>query len=162
MDLKTKKIISKEILILLLSITISLLCFLGTYGYNYYKVSQSKINENIILLKSKQIDTLSHSYTSKIENIRKLDGSKDFLQVEKILLQNIISIKEKKDYDSSMLIQKGVDSLKNENSNISNSLFSFQSQKRVGYISFILLLSLLFGLRYIYYLTKWCFKNLKE
>ena len=61
MDLKTKKIISKEILILLSSISISFFLFLGTYGYNIYnnyKINNislninTKYNESILLSSS--------------------------------------------------------------------------------------------------------------
>ena len=61
----TKKIIAREFLILTLVLILALLCFFGTYLYNYYRESQSDKLKKIITEKTKLVDSLSHSYNLK-------------------------------------------------------------------------------------------------
>lgn len=221
MDLKTKKIISKEILILLSSVGISLICFFGIYGYNFYKVVRSNYLFNDINTKQKQSALLSSTfdykqrkhiwyfnvlselfenvgstkefdteeklwnYSLKYQNIDtikrkwnemengpmgheymnyyiKMTGFNSPQSVKKFIDENSISNKDSTDYNKALVIQKEIDELANERNLVVDSKLSFKEQKKFGYISFVVLISIFFGIRYLYYLIKWCTKTLKE
>ena len=89
-------------------------------------------------------------------------GFKSPQELKNFIKENSISKKDSTDFNKSLVIQNKVNELINERYVLINSNLSLNEQKRFGFVSFILLLSVLFGLRYIYYLTKWCIKTLKE
>lgn len=66
-----KKIIAKEFLIMIAIISISLLSFLFTKGYNYFTQNEIKISkdslENIHALSVQNINSLQYDYLNKIE-----------------------------------------------------------------------------------------------
>lgn len=67
MNIKTKKIIAREFLTLTLVLTIGLISFLLTYGYNAYKKKQVQDSKTEISEKTKLTDSLSISYKAKFE-----------------------------------------------------------------------------------------------
>jgi len=220
MNLTTKKTISREILILLSSIGISLIFFFGTFGYNFYKVVRSNYLFQDINTKEKELDQLSVSFESKqkqhiwyftisspiysnVGSNKEYDTEKEFwnyslkytnidtitkkwkeitegeygklyltyykengftspMSIKEFIENNTISNKDSTDYTKSLIVRNEITELKSQRNTLLESKLSFDEQKRYGYISFISLLSVLFGLRYIYYLTKWCIKTLKE
>jgi hypothetical protein len=66
MNIKTKKIIAREFLIVTLVLTIGLISFLSTYGYNAYKQKQAEDSATEIAEKTKLADSLSISYKAKL------------------------------------------------------------------------------------------------
>lgn len=67
MRLKTKKIIAKEFIILIIAIAIGLLSFVGTYIYNYLTINKENNLQKTIENKSLLADSLHKSYSSKDE-----------------------------------------------------------------------------------------------
>jgi hypothetical protein len=68
MKLTTKKFIAREFLIMTLVLILGLISFLCTYQYNALKRNKVKNNKNEISKKTKQADSLSISYKSKLHN----------------------------------------------------------------------------------------------
>jgi hypothetical protein len=65
---QTKKVIAREFIVLILTLVITLLAFLGTAVYNAFLNSKitplrESFNENV-----KQADSLARSYNSKLQN----------------------------------------------------------------------------------------------
>jgi hypothetical protein len=67
MNIKTKKIIAREFLLLLLSIAIAIFTFLFIYFYNYFEQIQIDSFKKDISVKKSISDSLSKSYTQKSE-----------------------------------------------------------------------------------------------
>jgi hypothetical protein len=89
-------------------------------------------------------------------------GFKNPEEMKVKIIDHIITKKEIQDFNLSIPINEEIHSLFQEKDKISDSILTFTSQKSIGYISFILLTSVFVGVRYIYYLVKWCIKTIKE
>jgi hypothetical protein len=85
MKLKTKKIIAREFLALLLVLSIGLTVFFCVYSYNAYK--ENKINNlfNDVNITAKQIKEINELEYSKLSNSQQLD-----LTIKTILISFII------------------------------------------------------------------------
>jgi len=87
MELRTKKIIAREFLILTLTLAAGIVCFLCTYLYNYYLNNQADNLNKKIADNTKTVDSLRYSYNQKMEKknwfyeklISKFDYERDSL-----------------------------------------------------------------------------------
>lgn len=68
MKLKTKKIIAREFILLIATIALSIVAFLGTYIYNFYQHDQIDKLEEKILSETIIADSLAKSYNLKLNN----------------------------------------------------------------------------------------------
>ncbi|WP_295654582.1 hypothetical protein [uncultured Mucilaginibacter sp.] len=215
-----KKFIAREILILLSAICISLLCFLGTFGYNFFKDLQIKNLDKHRNSVQRQSDRLNYifdykqrnhvwyfenmsremnfdlsnkiinneenlwDYTVKANVFGKIDSvnarwngkwKKEGLtehfknigfstpqKLNNFIIEKSISPNDSLNHKKSIAIKSNLDNLSNKLKTLNESKLEQYEQKYFGYQSFVILLFLLFGLRYLYYLLKWCILTLKN
>jgi len=214
-----KKIIAREILILLSAIFISILCFFGTFGYNFYKNLQIENLENQRNSLQKKSDRLNYSfdykqrnhvwyfesmsremnfdlsnkinseenlwdYTVKANVFGKIDSvngrwngkwKKEGLtehfknigfstpqKLNNFIIEKSISPGDSLNHKKSIVIGNDLNKLRDRLTTLSELKLKLQEQKIFGYQSFVVLLFLLFGFRYLYYLLKWCIVTLKK
>lgn len=206
MELKSKKIISREILILFSIILLSFTIFIGTYGFNYYKRLKKEKLEKDINEREKNIKNLSNvfdykqrhhhwifeqfrfefsdvGYQKELNDEEKLWdrlttvgsgifnkeemfffrlGFPSFTDFKKYIEDKTISNEDSTNYKLSLIQQKEVDNLLVSFHQLEDEILSFREQKNIGYTSLIILLLIMFVLRYVYYLIRWCIKILKE
>lgn len=87
MELRTKKTIAREFLILTLTLAAGIVCFLCTHLYNYYLNNQADNLNKKIADNTKTVDSLRYSYNQKMEKknwfyeklISKFDYERDSL-----------------------------------------------------------------------------------
>jgi hypothetical protein len=215
-----KKIIAREILILLSAIGFSILCLGGTFIYNIYidyRIGNLKDKASVM---QKVSDSTNSNFDYKqrnhqwfferMSNVFNNVGELKKYDTEQKLWVNIRSIRTFNNIDSlilkwnrvylkhdiaARLINNGFDSpqklynflidksmtaedslnhkkataiqanIENADSKIAeihNSKLDFSDEVRFAFLSFVLLLIILFGLRYVYYLVIWCMSTLKS
>lgn len=175
MNLKTKKVIAREFLLLLLCIATTAFVFLGVYLYSSYK--SNKVDELIGEIKANKIiiDSLQSSISIEYDeygipirkkwdfsafdeavNNQKEDPFKEFgghqlppLPPKKIILE--LASKRKLIKETTIKLEK-----------YSEQILSSTEQIRILLFTFLVSVSCIFVFRYLFYGMRWSISTLKE
>ncbi len=216
MNKNTKKIISKEILIFLSVLILSVLFFLGLYAYNYRQNSEIiRLTDNI-KFKEKEANNLNIDFDYKQRNQQwffekmsnyysnigenKYINSKDVLwkyftdnfeketletwntisevnknnvYLDKVYFSSLEELKyfitsksfSEKDISNNQKAKEILNEVRVLNVDLAalyKSLIPLDKQRNFSINLLFVLLCVFFVMRYLFYLIKWCFKNLRE
>ena len=207
MKLHLKKIIAREFLLVILAFFLSLIFYLGTYLYNYFRLFQiNKIEKSIAInhilvsslsnpLQVKQVrinlfkenaniegfdttgvwerlvevekaDSIKYYWDNKwSKDVIKFTKKQGFLKDEEFksfILSTKIDTVDIKNYNKSQEFQENVNDFKSQKKILESKVLSGSMQIDFGIGAAIILVFLLFPLRYFFYSTSWSIKTLKE
>ena len=213
MNLKTKKILAREFLILISAVILTFLFFCSIYIYNYSTHYQLNRLDSAIFLNSSRADSLKKTYDIKLNNqesyfnsvtsefdltksgyntcdklwerlafLAKTDSIKNRwdeqngnfrtfhiklgynnpLSFKKFIESNILTNQEISNYNKRIDINKILIQLNQQRNNKETEIISRQNQLNYSFKVLIILLVILFGIRYLVYIIIKSVKILKQ
>ncbi len=193
---------------------IGLICFLSTFPYNSFKNQQIKNLNGEIDQKRTLSDSLSKSYSTKIQNqewyFKKLNdefnlgelntiekwwnhsvqlakydsisirwkgiwsqdksvikyfnkiGFLNDVSLQRFIITNTIDKFDIENKTKADNLQKEIAQIESKQKNVANSILTHEDQLSFSMMALIILSSVSFGLRYLYYGIKWSLKTLKQ
>jgi len=89
-------------------------------------------------------------------------GFKNAIQFKEFILLNSFTKTEKTDYNKAIAINDEIKEINSEINNKENNLLSFDEQKENGIKSLIIILTIVYPLRFLYLLITWALKTMKQ
>jgi hypothetical protein len=145
MNLKTKKIIAREFLVFIISLSIGIIAFLGTYVYNsFYQRQIDNINQQISA-KELLADSISNAY---FKTPTQEPMYRQYYRYNNALIK----------------VSNEIDALKNsdELNRLVSKKLNFDNQLHFGFIVFLISIFVLFIIRYVFYGIKWSIRTIKQ
>ena len=171
-ELKTKKNIAKEILLFLGSVIFALLIYLLVFPYNNYCISKVKEIDNLVILKTKEFDSLENNSYKELrkeyEEMLKDDWSEhhkeEFIKsINRVIASKSISELSPLDKAARLkgnTIENEIKTLILQKNKIERLIV--HKQKWFTLKSFVIILIVLYPLRLLISLVMWSVKTLNQ